>query len=102
MLTIGQGMRQMLQQGCSCPCVEKGKRPFSFLFHPFTRWQDEEKMKEKSTITNDYLSYVYRFFVNFRSGWLHVCRRQTSTLKVPLNILICLNFTIPIIFAQPA
>lgn len=86
------------------PHVERRKMenalfPFLFCTHSL---EDEEKMKEKSTITNDYLSYVYRFFARFCSCYhTHVpvtCRRQTSNLQATLNILICLNFTIPIIF----
>lgn len=87
-----------IQQGHSSMC---GKENALF---PFFHWllashisQDEEKMKEKSTITNDYL-YVYRFFVS--PCMMVTCATPHSNLEAALNILICLNFTIAIIFAR--
>lgn len=83
-----------LHEGHSSMCG-KGKRPFSFT-HP----QDEERTKEKSTITNDYL-YVYRFFylLSARHTSATCVSTPNSNLEAALNILICLNFTIPIISA---
>lgn len=74
------------------PCVER-KTPFSFSLP-----QDEERTKEKSTITNDYL-YVYRFFylLSARHTSATCVSTPNSNLEAALNILICLNFTIPII-----
>lgn len=63
MLTIGQGMRKILMhQGHSSihTCVEKENALFPF-FSIHQQDDDEEKMKGKSTITNDYLSTCIDF-----------------------------------------
>jgi hypothetical protein len=66
---------------------EKRKTPFFPFLSVFCTHslEDEEKMKEKSTITNDYLSYVYRFFARFCSCYhTHMpvtCRRQIPISK---------------------
>jgi hypothetical protein len=39
-------------------------------------------MKGKSTITNDYLSYVYRFFARFCS--IHICPLHVVA-KIPIS-----------------
>jgi hypothetical protein len=59
--------------------MENALFPFSFCTHSL---EDEEKMKEKLTITNDYLYYVYRFFARFCYD-THV--PVTSRRQIPIS-----------------